>query len=224
MKEIWKKIEQSPYYEISNYGKLRRIGTKRFLKPIYRDGYASYQYIMANGRLKRTRAAVLTAKAFVDNPNKYKFVGYKDGDTSNLRSDNLYWKEKNTTNHEFRKTVPHTKRGYIITEDDGTTKGFYTLEEVKMNYFPEMNSKVTFEQLVIMLKARKCSIVKASSDDVSIYYKRGTEERQEIKNKIDDFVDYVTNKYGRFWFNLSYAQLRKDPIVVEHYKFIRTVR
>ena len=224
MKEIWKRIEQSPRYEISNLGNFRRVGTVKNLKPIIRNGYPSYQYLRPDGKLGRSRVSKLVATAFVPNPENRKWVGYIDGDTMNNQADNLEWLDKFP--YQGLGVSTNIKCGYIITDNEGNKQGFYTLDEVKRNYFPEVaeSTRLTRVQLKAMLAPQGATIKRVGSDEVSMYYERDPELRKEIRNEIDKFVDYVTEKYGKFWFQLSYKKLKADPVVAKHYSYISNVR
>jgi hypothetical protein len=101
--EEWKTIEGFPNYEISNFGKCRNIKYKKILKVVshtlkhvhakYRiEPYTSYEYsIWSEGRGWCRSVSMLVAKHFVPNPNGYKQIRHKDGDSSNFIYTNLEW-------------------------------------------------------------------------------------------------------------------------------------
>lgn len=226
MEEIWKEIKQSPKYEISNLGNFRRKGTVRNLKPIIRNGYANYQYMKPDGRLGRSRAGRLVADAFVPKADGKKWLVYKDGDTMNNRADNLEWEERFRQDELRRRSPKQAKSGYIVTEQDGTKRAFYTLEDVKNGCFPDFSdgTRLTLKQLEVMLQPRGASIKRVGSDEVSMYFKRDPEERKRVREEIDNFVEYVEKTYGKMWFAMSYKRLKSDPVVAEHYRFVSEVR
>lgn len=45
----------------------------------------------ANGKMVNMQAHRIIASTFVPNPDRLKFVGFKDGDSTNLAADNLEW-------------------------------------------------------------------------------------------------------------------------------------
>ena len=95
MIEEWKDIEESSFYELSNYGNVRDKVTKLPKSFTYlKDG--AYKAYCLNG--KQYLAHRLVAKYFVHNPNpeKYNVVNHLDENTHNNRADNLEW----TTNKD----------------------------------------------------------------------------------------------------------------------------
>ena len=99
--EIWKEIKNyEDYYEISNYGRIRRIkydniGNKfQYNIPKYlklredKDGYLRCD-LSLNGKIKRFFVHRLVAKAFVDNRNNNPVVNHIDGNKQNNYYKNL---------------------------------------------------------------------------------------------------------------------------------------
>lgn len=94
--EQWRTIAEFPYYEVSNYGVIRRIAhykddgsllRQRVLKQI-QTGYV----LRVNFHSRQSRRVDrLVATAFLPNPNGYRFIYHKDGNTTNNRADNLEW-------------------------------------------------------------------------------------------------------------------------------------
>ena len=89
--EVWREVEGfNGKYLISNYGStvggrkrelLIQYGRK--LPSVYLSGMSSGWYPVCQ----------LVAKAFIDNPNNYKYVGFKNGDKRMSRVTNLEWIE-----------------------------------------------------------------------------------------------------------------------------------
>lgn len=108
MVEIWKKIEEYPEYEVSNYGNVRSID-REYIDSIGRHCYkkgqlvklksqidkTGYRQIMvsiwSNRKMYRLIVARLVAKAFLPNPYNLPQVNHKDEDSSNNHVDNLEW-------------------------------------------------------------------------------------------------------------------------------------
>ena len=88
MIEEWKDIEESSFYELSNYGNVRDKVTKLPKSFTYlKDG--TYKAYCLDG--KQYLAHRLVAKYFVhnSNPEKYNVVNHLDENTRNNRVDNL---------------------------------------------------------------------------------------------------------------------------------------
>jgi len=109
IKEKIKLIEGSQTDYVSETGKIySEYGKNKFiLKKCHVNEKNGYTYcgIHYKDRNKQRRVHVLVAKAFLDNPNGYKYVGHKHNNKSCTDAKELYW----TTAEE------NTKRAY----DDG---------------------------------------------------------------------------------------------------------
>lgn len=62
------------------------------LKPFNKNGKMYVTLENKDGR-ENCLVAELVAKAFIPNPNNYKFVKHKDGNLENCAADNLYWSD-----------------------------------------------------------------------------------------------------------------------------------
>lgn len=79
-------------YEISKDGTIRNIVTGRLIKSkrIQRDGY--YHVMLGGYKCQKSYMThKLLAEAFIPNPNKYKYVRFKDHCKTNIDLDNLEW-------------------------------------------------------------------------------------------------------------------------------------
>lgn len=93
--EEWKDIpEFEGFYKISNYGNVYSNYAKRQIKPQHRDDGRTFLIFRKDGKKYTRNIAPIVANAFVDNPNKFKYVKHKDGDLSNNYYKNLYWFSK----------------------------------------------------------------------------------------------------------------------------------
>ena len=107
MKEIWKDIKNyEGIYQVSNYGRIRRLERviehktcygglyhirDKILKPkIEKDGYYRIG-LRKDGIKKYYRLNRLVAQTFISNSNEYQVVNHKDENKLNNNVDNLEW-------------------------------------------------------------------------------------------------------------------------------------
>lgn len=90
-KEIWKVMKEHNNYEVSNFGKIRNIKTKRILKTTKNNkGYERF-IIYIDKKPKCFYVHRVVANNYLDNPNNYKEVNHKDENKSNNCINNLEW-------------------------------------------------------------------------------------------------------------------------------------
>lgn len=106
---IWKDIEgYEGIYKISNSGliyiypiwKGTRFDNSSILLPVYHNSSrCDYVTFCQRDNSEFFVVSELVAKAFVDNPNNYNSIKFKDGNTKNNDADNLEWvpREQSTT-------------------------------------------------------------------------------------------------------------------------------
>jgi len=80
-----KEIRKHKGYFVSDDGKVY----KEDLELIQHTNAAGHKYVWIGNNIHTV--TYLVAKAFVDNTDGCMIVGYKDGNKSNLKADNLYW-------------------------------------------------------------------------------------------------------------------------------------
>lgn len=80
-------------YQVSEEGQIRNWSTWKVLKRrvCKKDGALLVNLSNGTGRQKTVVVARIVAEVFVDNPEGYKFVKYKDDNKLNVKAENLYW-------------------------------------------------------------------------------------------------------------------------------------
>src|SRR5699024_4592434 len=124
--------------EIHEDGKVYRLNKdgKHETKPIITNINGSDRVVityMENGKQKHTYLSREIAKRFVPNEHGYNIVSFKDGDTTNVASDNLKWISKA---EQVAHAVKNRKAGQKICEKcgkryDGTRQTCPTCDRIK---------------------------------------------------------------------------------------------
>jgi hypothetical protein len=124
--EIWKTVSQDTNYEVSNLGRVRRMG--KVLKPkLINTGYHMV-HLSRNSKVVGTTVHRLVCTAFHGEPkHKRLTVNHKDGNKTNNFASNLEWATYSENNaHAFREglkkpTKPMRGAAHprsVLTEDD----------------------------------------------------------------------------------------------------------
>ena len=101
--ERWRKIYGfKGAYEISDYGRLRNKRTGVMRKTFVLNGRHKAVTLVENGIQTTFVMHRLVAEYFVDNPNDYRYVIFKDGNYENLHYTNLEWVERNVNSFESK--------------------------------------------------------------------------------------------------------------------------
>jgi hypothetical protein len=126
--EIWKEIENSKIYEISNYGNVRSIDRidnigrikngKILKKTINKQGYEYVSLFYNNKKIKKT-VHRLVAKAFLNNKNDSLVINHKDGNKLNNNVSNLEWiTQKENIRHAWENNLSHRTKCRKIKQYD----------------------------------------------------------------------------------------------------------
>jgi hypothetical protein len=119
--EQWKVITEHPYFEVSNYGRIRKIKTGRIsnINP-NKKGYVQFN-TYHNGIVLKSTVHRLVCRYFIDNPNNYDCINHIDCNRANNHYSNLEWCTKQmNTDHAVnlgripRRPVINTKTGEIL--------------------------------------------------------------------------------------------------------------
>ncbi len=126
--EEWKTIAEASNYEVSNFGNIRNITTKKILKGrISKSGYYQVSIkIDVNQKFCNRYIHRLVAIYWIDNPNNKREVNHKDGNKLNNNINNLEWitpSENQKRRHKIgitktsnRKVGKFTKQGELVVE------------------------------------------------------------------------------------------------------------
>lgn len=87
--EVWKYIEGTTKYEVSNYGRIRN-GKGVIMRTTVQNGYEFFVY-PEGGKFSRKSVHRLVAKAFISNPRGKPVVNHRDGNRINNAVYNLEW-------------------------------------------------------------------------------------------------------------------------------------
>lgn len=122
--EIWKPIQESPNYFVSNLGNIKsnKNRIKGNLKPLKdKDGYFTVS-VRETGKMRLLKVHRLVAQAFIDNPENKPQVCHIDGDRGNNYYKNLYWGTSKENNRDKIKHGTLAKGNKIgiskLTADD----------------------------------------------------------------------------------------------------------
>jgi hypothetical protein len=117
--EQWKLIQEHPYYEISNYGRVRKLKTGKVLSCSNNKGYKIFKTKHKGIELK-CKVHRLVAIYFIENREGYDCVNHIDCDRSNNHYLNLEWctKQMNTDHAVNLGRIPRKR---VINKKTGET-------------------------------------------------------------------------------------------------------
>ena len=112
---VWKDIVgYEGLYKVSNDGRIKNSKGKLKALSIKKDKNTNYKEVSLwkDGKNKRCLVHRLVAKAFIQNPNKYKIINHKDEDGTNNCISNLEWCD-HKYNARYRKYTEKPKAEYV---------------------------------------------------------------------------------------------------------------
>ena len=98
--EEWKELPNHDELEANALGVIRRKDTKELLEKVGKTLPFRLKYTNKENKRITLASHIEIARLFLDNPNNYKYVKFKDGDKRNIQADNLYWARLTTSNVE----------------------------------------------------------------------------------------------------------------------------
>lgn len=109
--EIFKPIPGFPDYQVSTWGRVKRISTGKFVNQEAHDkGYLRVDMYDLNGKRIHMKVHRLVAMAFVGNPFNKPHVNHIDGNNQNNSYTNLEW-VTDGENHARRRELKELQRG-----------------------------------------------------------------------------------------------------------------
>ena len=119
--EVWRVIDGNSNYEISSYGRVKKIKNNALMKPRFNEatGYA-FLSLRTNKTRRTTHIHQLIAKAFIDNPQNKKYVDHIDNDRRNNSIKNLRWctQSENNQNSKLAKNNTSGVKGVSYNKRD----------------------------------------------------------------------------------------------------------
>lgn len=140
--EKWIKHDEYEMYEVSNFGNVRNIKTKKILKPSTdKNGYL-YLGLHKEGKTKCHMVHKLVCELFIDNTDEKPVVCHKDGDKNNNCSENLCWVDFSEGHKKRTKSKNNTTgiQGVSYMKDCNKYRAYVTREGIKyyLGYFDKI--------------------------------------------------------------------------------------
>ena len=97
--EVWEKVLGCSTYEVSSFGRVKALnyqnkGYEVVITPSKIYNHLYFNAVDDKGKHQSVKLAHAVAEVFIPNPDKLKYVHFKDGDTSNCNVTNLYWSSR----------------------------------------------------------------------------------------------------------------------------------
>ncbi len=89
--ESWKQITGYENYEVSSWGQVRNVKTKRVLKLIVQESGYCYASLYERGLYRKVRVHKLVATAFLENPSGFPVVSHLNNCKTDNKVENLKW-------------------------------------------------------------------------------------------------------------------------------------
>jgi len=220
--EIWKNVTKKNYaqlYQVSSFGRVRRIDTKNILKPYNTNGYltvslSNNKQESTNDRKSNTYSVHrLVAEAFLDNSQNLRCVNHKDGNKHNNYVTNLeFMTDKENAQHananflinrRTKKVSQYDLEGKFIATFLSVVE---TSEHVKTPYYSAI--------------ANACN-----RDSIACGYLWQYDDKQEIIEppidgvEVEKFSKYLITSDGKIYSKI-YKKYMKPQIAPSGYNYI----
>ena len=128
--EIWKPVVgYEKWYEVSNKGRVRRIGGKILKQRPNQHGYP-LTTICTDGKVRTIAVHRMVAMAFVPNPRGVKCVNHIDENKANNNAENLEWvtHKENNNYGTCKQRTSKTLKEYFKTHQNPASKAVKCVE------------------------------------------------------------------------------------------------
>lgn len=128
--EVWKPVVgYEGWYEVSNIGRVRRIGGNLMKQHKTQFGYLALT-LCKHGKVKGFQVHRLVAMAFVPNPQNKPFVNHLDEVKTNNRAENLEWVTSSENNNygTAKYRTSNTLKKYFATHPNPASKPVRCIE------------------------------------------------------------------------------------------------
>lgn len=114
--DFWTPIKECPDYEVSTYGEIRKIDTKKRVRTwLNQRGYLVCKLRNKNGDYRHYYIHHLVAEAWVPNEEGKPTLGFIDSDRCNVSAVNLVWETKSESMLRTRKEDRHRYGVYDLS-------------------------------------------------------------------------------------------------------------
>lgn len=139
--EVWKVVENSSSYEVSNLGRVRDIKKDKLLDVYIERGH-KYVYLRLDcGGNRKRSVGLLVGQSFVERPTFCSKVRYKDGNYQNCTASNVEWipSKKSAMLRKSRRLSSASEWGYrqhaagnkvdlCVERECGNIRGYFHCE------------------------------------------------------------------------------------------------
>lgn len=189
-------------YEINQFGIIRNINTGFILKQTLlssRNGTSKYfTSSIGLGKRGKSKTVILhraLAETFLENPNKYKYVLFKDGNYENLNIENLIW-------HDSQKLHSKKEEQYIKRKKSNAIQVSNRRRQLKMMAVEYKGGKCIICGYDKYIRALEFHHLNADSKDFSISTTGTTRSWEKNKIELDKCICVCANCHREIHGNL----------------------
>ena len=203
-KEIWKLVENSNHYEISNKGRMKNKNNNHILKhSINRKGYCKIHYYDKKGKSTHGVIHRLVAEAFIPNPDNKPTVNHINGNKTDNNLENLEWAtNKENVIHSFDNLLnKNTSPVELLNIEDKSRLNFRSIKDLGryLSIFPSSlipliknsNNNPIYGKYVVTIKNEELMLETSNTEnfgkEVYVY--------DEISEKLEIYPSILLASY-----------------------------